>query len=238
MDELLKVLDKNFRKETVDSSYAACVDFENLSRQNKTVENILEFERRYNKLKALNMLLPDEIRGCKLLENSGLDVKEKHMVLTSVKSLNYEEIKSSMRKIFGEIATTSEQTSQQIKTEVFSIKPNDRTKFSGIGKKANPKNKYGKTSRCASCGSIYHWVKDCPDFDSAENSRRKAEDALVTDVEREEDPLFTLALSTGTKLLSECINRAIIDTGCTKSVSGSSWLELLILSLDGKGKKS
>ena len=102
MTELFKVLDANFKNETVDSSFSAYLEFEHFGRAHLSVHDyILEFERRYNKIKRLNMTLPDEILGCKLLDCSGLDQKEKQMVLTSVKSLKFEDIKSSMKRIFS-----------------------------------------------------------------------------------------------------------------------------------------
>ena len=183
MTELFKVLDANFKKETVDSSFSAYLDFEHFGRAHLSVPDyILEFERRYNKIKRLNMTLPDEILGCKLLDFSGLDQKEKQMVLTSVKSLKFEDIKTSMKRIFSslsDVGTVRANDDVVIKTEAFvsrnkpyfqqrpqryNERPKKQGETSGGQQTLNPKNKFGKTSRCAHCGSIFHWVKDCKEL--------------------------------------------------------------------------
>ena len=67
MDSLLAVMDANFQKESVDSAYEA---YHNLFRRGDLSMSsfLIEFERRYTKLKSHSLSLPEEIQGCKLLE--------------------------------------------------------------------------------------------------------------------------------------------------------------------------
>ena len=98
---MLDELDKYFLKKSFDSSYSIYLQFKHYKRDNTNVsEYIQEFERRYNRLKKLELKLPDEILGCKLLENSCLEKHEKQMVLTSVKTLKFDDVKGSMKRIF------------------------------------------------------------------------------------------------------------------------------------------
>ena len=152
IDELFKVLDNSFRQETVDSSFAMYMEFESFQRGSLSVlDFILEFERRYKKLTRLKMALPEEILGCKLLAGSGLDAKEKQKILTSVKTLKFEEVKVSMRRIFSAITENARNNDDLIiKGEAFMTKSrhknpkpsyqNEKT-ASGVSKRVNPKNK-------------------------------------------------------------------------------------------------
>ena len=112
------------------------------------------------------MALPEEILGCILLAGSGIDAKEKQMRFTSAKTLKFEEVKVSMRRIFSAITENARNNDDLIiKSEAFMTKSrhkNPKSSYqnkktaSGVSKRVNPKNEYGKTSRCAHCGSIFH----------------------------------------------------------------------------------
>ena len=69
MEALLAVMDANFQKESVDCAYEAYHNFEVFRRGDLLVSSFLiEFERRYTKLKSHSLPLPEEIQGRKLLE--------------------------------------------------------------------------------------------------------------------------------------------------------------------------
>ena len=94
-------------------------------------------------------------------------------------------------------------------------------------------------SRCAVCGSHYHWVRDCPDKDEQvpvkkqkkrENpSWKRTEEAFEATTEADDDAkeesLITVALAANISLLEECWNHGILDSACTKSIAGVIWYE-------------
>ena len=261
MDKLLNAMDENFKKESLDSTYDSYLQFKHFRRNDRSMTDyILEFERVYKRMTRHGITYPPEVLGCDLLENAHLDVKEKQMVLSCVKSLKFDDMKSSLRRIFASVQTADDGFS--IKTEAFFTgkrhtgwkKPIDSKKVDipqgGVSKRVNPKNKYGKTTRCAVCGSIYHWAKECPDREA--NTKVSSgqfgihpfneTDVKLTECERKSDPepqesLVTIALTTGYKLLSECINNAVLDTGCTSSVCGIVWFDIFMNSLSESLRK-
>ena len=154
------------------------------------------------------MVLSEEVFGCKLLENSGLDVKEKQLILSTVKNLKYEEVRSALRRIFGSLLDSEATTpgiSDFIKSEAFVavksrnwgkklqsvIKKTSKT-VSSTGKK-NPLNKFGKHSRCAICGSVFHWAKNCPDSGNGKDEQ-EAFDISKEPSDEEEESMVTVAL--------------------------------------------
>ena len=79
--------------------------------------------------------------------------------------------------------------------------------------------------RCYECDSTMHLIKDCPhrqERDTHRQSRDKTEHAHVT---------IQFALITGMEskeqdaMLFEGLARAIVDSGCTKTVAGATWVE-------------
>ena len=100
---------------------------------------------------------------------------------------------------------------------------------SNIGEtmKKNPPNSFGQTSRCAICESICHWPAECP-----HNHEKQAKDAA----EQADFELFSNAVQECyvEKLVGETLSCALLDSGCTKTVCGSFWLQCYKNSLDEK----
>ena len=89
----------------------------------------------------------------------------------------------------------------------------------------------GFVIKCMACGSIYHWVKDCPD-----------RNAMYTACQ-EEEVYITLFSKTVQEcyvenLLGETLSYAILDSGCTKSVCGRVWLQCYLDALNEFNKSS
>ena len=71
------------------------------------------------------------------------------------------------------------------------------------------------------CGSLHHWARECPDREATALEVSKED-------EQEKVQCFSFALTIGEKLLNQCLNSAIIDTGCTNSVCGNAWPEIFM----------
>ena len=95
----------------------------------------------------------------------------------------------------------------------FQPRPYYRQEESGSkqrhGQKINPIGFNGKPNKCKICESILHYAKDCP-------HKRPSEEniTLFIDPREEEMCLFT----------SEARNSAVLDSGCTSTVAGQSWI--------------
>ena len=104
-----------------------------------------------------------------------------------------------------------------------------RIKASNNGKtiKKNPFNSLGQTSKCTVCESICHWAAEC-----LHNHEKQAKDAA----EQADYELFSGAVQecyVG-KLVGETLSCALLDSGCTKIVCGSFWLQCYKNTLDEK----
>ena len=98
------------------------------------------------------------------------------------------------------------------------------------GRKTNPVNSSGNITKCSVCQSIYHWYKECP---------HKINDA---DGNQVKSSLFSKEVYNCycyiNKFVGETFNHAVLDSGCTKTVCGESWLNNYIdtISADDKQK--
>ncbi len=85
----------------------------------------------------------------------------------------------------------------------------------------NPLGTDGMPMKCVICESIFHFARNCPD--SYENIEKQQDSNTNNDVEA--------ALFTGNKLeemqvlVSETINSAVLDSGCSSTVTGETWMK-------------
>lgn len=102
MDVLLTKLDSMFLKEEKDRQYEAYTEFDRINRQSGTsmVDYIIEFERRYYKIRKFKMELPDAELAFKLLDNTGLNTKDKQLALTACSAISFDNMKSALKRIF------------------------------------------------------------------------------------------------------------------------------------------
>ena len=97
-------------------------------------------------------------------------------------------------------------------------------------KRTNWPGEDGKPSTCHHCGSIYHYLKNCPDRDEEVNM---TEDFEVI----EKAVLFTEDSNELSEFTREALNCAALDTCCSSSVSGKVWLDFYLESLDKERKR-
>ena len=89
----------------------------------------------------------------------------------------------------------------------------------------------GEISLCAVCGSKYHWARSCPDSYEARGLYTESEDdgkdkpiliTLLADYNNSSAKKETLNV-----FLSETLNFAVVDSGCSKTVCGITWMQCL-----------
>ena len=244
VDNLLKKLDECFKREEVDCAYEAYFLFEKFKRsQDMSVSAyILEFERLYNKAKQYNMTLPDAVLAFKLLDSAALENKDRQMVLSACQELNFERMRSSLKRIFGDTRSDTYSTSVKeepaffgsIRNSKFPKKPAFRPyQKHGPNKGRNPIGRDGKVSRCSNCESVNHWYRDCPDKKATSES--KGYDSKSVDIAETEEEGYIVLFNQQKPINQSPL--AILDTACTANVCGEEWLDAYLPLLSEEDSK-
>ncbi len=263
LDNLITELDKLFKQDTIDLAYSAYTQFDKYVKTEDThmLEYILEYERRYHQCEKYEMKLPDAVLSFKLLDGANLSQKERQLVLTAASDRQFQTMKSSLKRIFGESdnSFTSKEggaTGISIKQETAYIAQDrnksrfhqdkgqkysrnfDNTHGSTVTKGSNPINKYGKRSRCIICQSTCHWAKACPHKDEIEDVKlAEGRDEHLVE-ENCNITLLTKEIAHNEILMTESFGCAVIDTACTSSVCGKKWYDQYIDSLSPDERNS
>lgn len=123
--------------------------------------------------------------------------------------------------------------------------------YRGGTRKLNPPDETGEASKCAICGSCFHWARNCPDAYENQSGYNKGKpvhfnyDEGSQDNQKEENntrfPMFISQKDT-TEIhifksdevnhkkeldifLGESLSSAVIDSGAPDTVTGTAWLE-------------
>ena len=168
MTTLLMKLDSVFLKEEKDRQYEAYTEFDRITKGNgvSMVDYIVEFERRYNRIRQFKMELLDAVLAFKLLDTAGLHIKDKQLALTACPSLTFDNMKAALKRIFGD--TTPQGSAGALQVSGDATEAAYYTKFTGRRESrsnlqhqaavqgTNPLDRYGRRTRCAVCQSLYH----------------------------------------------------------------------------------
>lgn len=108
-------------------------------------------------------------------------------------------------------------------------------------RRLNLLDSYGNVSLCNICGSKFHWASKCPDSYEAQGAA-----ALPSKDEAAKEVLITLYTGFNQNnldndevsniFLGETLNFAIVDSGCSRTVCGETWLECYIDTLSNREK--
>ena len=202
---LLDRLDKVFLLDEGSRQFSVFSEFYKLKKSEGQAmdEFISQFEHVSYKMESQKMKLPDPVTAFMLLESCNFSDSEKKMVMSSLQSVTYDNMKSAIKRIFSETANFNK-FAAEVKTEPvfeteteesFYARGNPRWRASSqrgrrrlnsfrratAGKsgsrKTNPLDKYGNPSRCMICGSKFHWANNCPD--SYENNKSFASNEKI-----------------------------------------------------------
>ena len=248
LDKLIEKLDQLFLKDKSTRQYATFRQCYNVRREiSQSVESfITKFEQILFKMNKLDMKLPDAVEAFMLLEASNLPESDSKLVLSGVREVSLESMKECMVRILGGQFKGGTQQPVAVKEEpVFECnqtlysknsKYRDSRPGRGAGRgyinrggnrrdnKVNPLDRSGRPSKCAICGSIYHWARNCS---------RKQESFNVQGRSEEEDVHFSLFVgynearknNKSNSLMEQCQGCALMDSGCTKTVAGEKWFK-------------
>ena len=91
----------------------------------------------------------------------------------------------------------------------------------------NPVDSQGKLMKCLPCESIMHFKRDCPHA-----SKNKKDSVLqATDIEEDVNKVYDYSQENKQQLIQEAANMAILDSACTKTVTGCIWRDIYLESL-------
>ena len=102
IDSVIAKLDKIYAKDVLSEKYNALEAFESYKRpSNLSVRKFLvEFEKRYSKVKTITSVMPDDLLAFRLLKSANLDSNHEQLIKATLPELKYEEIKKQLTKIF------------------------------------------------------------------------------------------------------------------------------------------
>jgi len=249
VDQVIKVLDSVYLKDTATRAYCAFRDFVQYKRSSgeSFATFIVEFEKRYRQVENHDMVLPTGAKAYFLLEAANLTMDNERLARATAK-LDYDDMKRQIQKVFGDNVGDSSDAlpvkSEEVlytsrnrgrgnsrgrggygnKNSSFSPRYKDEQSSSSGARKRYDSNPIvdGTRLQCFNCQSIKHLASKCP--------HRKYEDVnAVTHEEANMSVNITLFAGKGDiaqcYLMAESVGYGVLDTACTKTVAGVEWLE-------------
>ena len=199
---------------------------------------VIKYESLYHKLTTFDMKLPEGVQSFFLLTAANVSEDNERLARVSCKDLKYSSMKDTLIKIFAEpAATIEEERAPAVKLEPV-LKVSHRGSYRGRGAsyrggfrggfgqaqsdRKNPTDSDGKTMTCHKCGSEYHFARYCDK--SGKSGKEKSPE------NSEKKPVYITLLGNSnseermSRLLSESLGMAVLDTGCSRTVVGKVWL--------------
>ena len=116
---IIAKLDTLFLKDKVQTAYEAYEKFEKFQRPSdmSMSDYMIEFERLLSKTKSHGTTMSSDILAYRLLNSANLPEQQKQLARATVGDLTYEQMKSQLKKIFGDSSATDSENSALIKIE-------------------------------------------------------------------------------------------------------------------------
>ena len=190
---------------------------------------IVEFEILNYKMDSHNMKLPDKVLAFKLLDGTSDSENQRQMCLTLANDITYNRMKAACKHIFGDKINTS-MTEQYNGNSITKQEESAMVFEQSKKKKVNHMDKQGKIARCVICNSKMHWAKNCPHKTNIKSIN--VAETISDDDNYDDDFNIILMTSEYEILINEMEVNAIIDTACTKTVSGKNWFHNFLKCLD------
>ena len=251
-DEVIKLLDAVYLKDSATRAFCAFKDFVDYRRGSGDSFStfIVEFEKRNREIAKYVMTLPSGAQAYFLLQAANLTIDNERLARATA-TLDYDSMKAQIQKVFGETIGNPDET-LPVKTEEVNYTRgfgrgnrgrarggNFRSRpFRGRGNfsqnwstsagssGANPLNADGTPRKCFHCQSPNHFAYACP----------QRMDEKVLDGTRSEEANMTINITLysgqGDReqclLMAESIGFGILDSACTKTVAGEVWMKEFI----------
>ena len=240
------------------------------------------FEQQVATLKTLKLDIPDLILAIKLLKGVNLPENEKKMARLACKTMTFEEAKNSLLAMTDDVDKISSKNGvvsvkrEQMDGDTFTFYNEEnvctrcQSSFNledqGEEVMCNSQKRYyqskgrgpiEKKRRCFRCGSLRHWVKECPekihkivrskqDYNNSNhppNRRRRIYYEEVDESESEDEQptdessraiFFQSDVGNEVEdilLVGQTINQAVLDCGASQTVCGTEWYQCYLDSL-------
>ena len=257
-------LDAVFKKDQNTRAYIAFKEFYDYKRTSgmTIADFIVRFEYLYHKLQQFDMKLPEGVKAFFLLNAANVSEDNEKLARATVGELNYDNMKQKIQKIFGDPNSNDTDVSCKVEPVMYSTKRGgmwrgranrgnfyynnrgrgDRGGYGGYSERGavgglrqqryeyNPTGSDNKPLKCYNCESVKHMSRDCPHKYDSNNRKDKDNVKLTLFGSGENENML--------KTVHESFGMAILDSGCTKTVTGRVWLEAYIESLNTADKKT
>ena len=249
VSKILTKLDSLFEKDKDTRTFLAFNEFYDYRRASgdNIVDFLVHFEHLYSKLKKFEVELPVGVQAFFLLKAANLSDENERLARATCGEMNYANMKKSLMNIFGDPASgAGDNGAPSVKSEpVFQSGHEDvnytsgyrnwrgrgrgkgRGFIAGNGPRqdrsnsgTNPLDRDGRIMKCYGCGSVSHLSRSCPTRKSG-GSDGKPQDIHITLFNAKPDGHMT-------SLVKECLGKALLDSACTKTVCGATWLNLYL----------
>ena len=109
LDKLITKLDELYLKDVTIDKFQALEAFSNYKRKSEATinEHIVEFEKRYYKIKQYGTTLPDDFLAFKLLKSANLSKLEERITKSPIEDLTLPAMKAQLKKLFEEESNAS-----------------------------------------------------------------------------------------------------------------------------------
>ena len=258
VDKIIAKLDILFEKDKNTQTFLAFNEFYEYRRSSgvNIIEFLVHYEFLYNKLKKLDVVLPEGVQAFFLLKAANVADENERLARTTCGEMTYENMKLCIKKIFGGPTSggsdgggaplvKSEPVFQSSHLEDVNYTSGNRVcrgrgrsrgYNTGAGSRQerassgmNPVDKDGKMMKCFSCGSFYHFSRYCPSKRYGDNDVKQTKEVHITLLSARSD-----VKARG--LVKECLGKALLDSACTKTVCGATWLNMYLDTLHGDDK--
>ena len=168
-----------YAKDAEETAFRAYEDFETFTRDStmEIQDYINEFDRRYQKIKAKGMELPEGVLAYRLLKSANISSQKQALVRATIANLTLDDMTKQLRAIFDRLAIKEIKEEIDVKPTFLAEEDKEEqeevyyTNTPSRQSKTNPPDEFGNPRPCSFCGSIYHWIARCPD---APESRRSS----------------------------------------------------------------
>ena len=247
---ILNKLDDVFQEDKDMRTFMAFRTFYQYKRQTgvSIKEFIIHYELLYHKLGTYSIELPQGVQSFFLLNAANISEDSERLARTTCTQMKYKNMKETILKIFadpalgdGHCEPTPAVKSEPVYKVSHSSRGGYRGAYRGGGRGShrssfNPKDQDGNTMRCFKCQSKHHFARFCDGSgDTDENPSgkkgKKKERVEITLLSSQRDQKMS-------NLVRESLGMGVLDTGCSKTVVGETWLSAFEETLSYKERQS
>ena len=251
---ILAKLDKVFLKDDNTRAYLAFKEFYDYKRASgvNITEFLVQFEYLYHKLGKFDVKLPEGVQAFFLLNAANVSEENERLARATCSVMNYENMKTTIKKFFGDPAAVGGGNgAPSVKAEPVFVsehesalqtrgwQPRGRGRGRGRGyrnynygrdsndtnyRRSNPVGRDGKTMKCFKCNSTEHFSRYC---DKGQGSSEKVQEIHITLLNADQQMSM---------LVHESLGMGVLDSACTKTVTGETWLNAFIDTMTDKDK--